>query len=217
MEPRRPHRLAHALLLLLLCVRLVPSAGPPAAVGPALGRSGTWAVGLLPRAARGNVVRDVAQTIPAARRVLDFVAGSIVFDDRIAACPRGGYSCAHRDRGSPALRWRIHLQRDATADTYPADRFLVLHEIGHAVDGLVLDASDRAAFARAVDASLHGEPCRGRDGEPCAPMVEIFADEFARWAGGFFDSYTAYRTPRLVAAEEMTRIIDRAVARRGRG
>jgi hypothetical protein len=91
----------------------------------------------------------------------------------------------------------------------------VLHELGHAVWGMVLRPADRAAFSAAVARSLAGAPCtRARSGEPCASTGEMFADEFARWAGGFAHSMTVYETPALLASTTFGDIVAAGLATR---
>jgi hypothetical protein len=66
--------------------------------------------------------------------------------------------------------------------------------------GLLLDDAQHRAFARAVRAALHGKPCVDGLGRPCAPLQEVFADEFARFAGDFAVSMSFYWTPPIFDA-----------------
>ena len=96
--------------------------------------------------------------------------------------------------------WEIHLDAQTTSATFPSNRFLVYHEIGHAVWGLLLDDAHHRAFAHAVRVALHDKACIDGLGRPCATLPEIFADEFARFAGGFAASMSFYWTPPIFDA-----------------
>jgi len=65
---------------------------------------------------------------------------------------------------------------------------------------LQFDDAHRRAFADAVRAALHGKPCVDGLGRPCAALAEVFADEFARYAGGFAASMSFYWTPPIFRA-----------------
>lgn len=156
----------------------------------------TWRFDL-PSPARAAVQVDLVQVVPAARPVVGRVAGMVAFDDDVAFCRPPAASCSRAETGLDG-RWGVHLDRDTTAGTFPSNRFLVYHEIGHAVWGRLLTLDDRRAFARAVSAALHGRPCINDQGRPCAALPEMFADEFARYAGGFAVSMSYYCTPALL-------------------
>jgi hypothetical protein len=192
---------------------LGPAAGFAPAAGPALTTAGTWQLDALTPSAARAVTTDVRDAMPRARVVLGLVDGSIAIDRNAGICGPTVDSCSGPAPAGAARPWRLHLSADTTSDTLPAYRFYVLHEIGHAVWGLLFRDRDRIAFARAVHGSLHGKPCRRvRDGRPCAPITELFADEFARWAGGFHANMTGYQTPPLLATTDMSRLIADAVA-----
>lgn len=156
----------------------------------------TWRFGL-PSAARAAVQLDLAQVVPAARPVVERLAGMVAVDDDVTLCRPPAVSCSQAGTGVDG-RWGIHLDRDTTAMTYPSNRFLVYHELGHAVWGLLLTPGSHQAFAIAVRAALHGRRCIHDQGRPCAVLPEMFADEFARYAGGFAVSMSYYCTPPLL-------------------
>lgn len=157
----------------------------------------TWRFDL-PPAARSAVQVDLGQVVPQARPVLERLAGMVSFDDDVALCRPPAASCSLAGTGLDG-RWGIHVDRDTTAMTYPSNRFLVYHELGHAVWGLLLTPGDRRAFDGAVGAALHGRQCINDQGRPCAVLPEMFADEFARYAGGFAASMSYYCTPPLLS------------------
>jgi hypothetical protein len=204
-------QLATAALLALLALFAV-SAGADATGDrpPALRSTGTWNVAGLSPAARVNVAADIAAAVPAAQAILDLLDGSIAIDADSFRCARaGGCSLAEASHGRP---WTIHVPADWVSGTYQGQRFLVLHEIGHAAWNLVLRGVDRSAFIASVDHSLAGRPCRQpRHEGPCASIGEVFADEFARWAGGFAVSMSYYETPSLLTTSEFGAVMTQAV------
>jgi hypothetical protein len=179
---------------------------------PGVATAGTWVFDGLAPAARANVLASVAAVRTSARPVLELVDGSVAVDGDVGRCPTGAESCSYPEPVGSLTRWRMHLSVVSTAGTYPSQRFMVLHEIGHAVWVLVLRDVDQAAFVAAVDRALSHRPCRRvRDGGPCAAMREVFSDEFARWAGGFKVNMTSYQTPPLLPAVAMQAIVDAGV------
>jgi hypothetical protein len=158
----------------------------------------SWLFALPPRA-RTSVQADLSAIRPAARPLLERLAGMVSFDDQVAQCRPPAVSCSFSRSGLDG-RWGIHLDAQTTAFTYPSNRFLVYHEIGHAAWGLLLTPADRRAFEAAVSRALRGRPCINDQGGPCAVLYEMFADEFARYVGGFAASMTYYCTPALLDA-----------------
>jgi hypothetical protein len=201
-------------VLVVLPLQATTAAAPPRLLAPAA----TFRLDALPPVARDDVIADVASTNAAARSAIDLVDGSIAIDLDVKRCPPLSDSCSYGEPDGATTPWRIHLGADTSGTTAPTPRFIVLHEIGHAVYGLVFDPSDRAAFEDAVRRSLHGAPCHrvrqpDKKVRPCAPIWEVFADEFARFAGGYADNLTGYDTPSLLAASTMARLVTGAVAK----
>jgi hypothetical protein len=155
-----------------------------------------WLVDL-PAGARAQVEADLAKVTPAAQPLIRRLTGRISFDGRVLSCRPPATSCSYPFSGVDG-RWGIHLDAGTTASTSPSNRFLVYHEMGHAVWGLLLGPAGRQAFDRDVRRALDGQPCRNGFGEPCAALTEMFADEFARYAGGFAASMSCYSTPPLL-------------------
>jgi len=204
-----------AAAALLAIVALFATSAGQASAGhrqSMLRSDGTWTFAGLSPAARANVAADAAAAIPAAQPVLDLLDGSIAIDTDALLCgPTGGCSRAEDSQGR---NWTMHLPSDWVSGTYQAQRFLVLHEIGHAAWHLVLHGADRSAFIAAVERSLAGRPCRQfRHEGPCAPIGEMFADEFARWAGGFEVAMSSYETPSLLTSAQFGAVMQDAMAR----
>lgn len=168
-------------------------------------------------AERAAVEQVVASARPQARALIVAVSGQIrVARSADGGCPDRTSSCVRASSrlagGKPASRGIVlelgapHLAQAAT----PLGRFVILHELGHAVDAAMLDQHARDdledAFARA---GWH--PACARPGDPvaCPAAHEVFADEFARWAGGFGVSLSAYRTPALVDDRTMGALLAR--------
>jgi hypothetical protein len=212
MRTARTRRIAVAALALVAMIPAGQGLAPAHPARVALSTAGTWDVGALDANGRSNFVADAADAIPAARPVLDLIDGSISVDADTTSCPTDA-NCSYptSDLSQP---WRIHLRQSVLADTSISSRFLALHEMGHAVWDLVFTAADQQAFAAAVRQSLHGHQCRKiRSDAPCAPINEMFADEFARWAGRFAHSSSGYETPALLDAATFGALVRGATSR----
>jgi hypothetical protein len=61
-------------------------------------------------------------------------------------------------------------------------------------------------------------PCTAQAARPgCIPVHELFADEFARWAGRFAGSLSTYATPALVSDARFAELLRRHAYPRGVG
>jgi hypothetical protein len=205
-EGRQP-RLIRALALVPLVataatLAILPTGAPGASLSalrlgtPLTGA--TWLFDLPPRA-RASVQIDLAQVTPDARPLIQRLSGMASFDARVSQCRPPAASCSTAGTGIRG-RWGIHLDADTTAFTYPSNRFLVYHEIGHAAWRLLLGSTGHRRFAQAVSHALRGRRCLNDQGRPCAVLPEMFADEFARYVGGFAASMSYYCTPPLLDA-----------------
>jgi hypothetical protein len=203
-----------ALAAAACATALVAMAAPTGSTRPGSAEpapaSGWRFAGLAP-AARAAVEADLAQLVPAARPLVHSLASAVVFDSAVSHCRGAATSCSLAKSGIGG-QWGIHLDAQTTSATFPSNRFLVYHEIGHAVWGLLLDDAHRRAFADAVRVALHGKPCVNGLNRPCAILPEVFADEFARFAGGFAVSMSFYWTPPIFDAATFGSL----VAERGR-
>jgi hypothetical protein len=192
-------------LTLLAMIAVLLGGGTDVAT-PSVPGASTWRFDL-PPAARVAVQVDLAEVVPTARPVIQRLAGVIAFDDRVNLCHAPAESCSYPNTGRDG-RWGIHLNTNVTALTFPANRFTVYHELGHAVWDLLLTPDRHRAFARAVQAALHGNRCLNDQGRPCAVLPEMFADEFARYSGGFAVSMDCYGTPPLLDAGTFGALVD---------
>lgn len=167
----------------------------------------TWLFDL-PSNAHAAVQADLDAVRPGTESLLQQLAGMVSFDDHVRNCRPPATSCSIAGSGVDG-RWGIHLDADTTAFTYPSNRFLVYHEIGHAEWGLLLGPEGRRAFTEAVSRVLRGRPCINDQDRPCGPLHEMFADEFARYVGGFAASMSYYCTPPLLDRTAFAAVIDR--------
>ena len=201
---------------LIVAASLLAASSPSGASGSSprvtLTPTGTWAFSGLSSPERANVAADIAATMPAARQVLDLVDGAVAIDPYTNLCVVGD-ACSHPDP-SAGRPWTIHLPHGTLAGTFPSQRFIVLHEIGHAVWSLVFRQVDRDAFQSAAQSAFPGGRCVATNGAACAPLYEMFADEFARWAGHFEACMDTYYTPALLTGDAFGAIVDRALAGR---
>jgi hypothetical protein len=200
--------MTHRLAVLALTAVLVGGVPQLTTGASAASDAGTWRFDL-PSAARAAVWVDLVQVVPAARPVVDRLAGMVAFDDDVAFCRPPAASCSQAGTGLDG-RWGVHVDRDTTAMTFPSNRFLVYHELGHAEWGLLLTPNDHRAFGRAASAALHGRRCINDQGGPCAVLPEMFADEFARYVGGFAASMSYYCTPPLLDTVAFGAVLDAA-------
>jgi hypothetical protein len=96
--------------------------------------SSTWRFTGMTAAAKAAVESDLILAVPAVRPLLGRLAPAVSVDAATSECRAGALSCSYRDQGIDG-RWGIHLDAQTTSATYPSNRFIVYHEIGHAVWG----------------------------------------------------------------------------------
>ncbi len=202
---------------MLGALALLPSSGPanasftpPARLDLAFDPSFT-------PAERRAVEVVIASARPQARALIVAVSGQIrVARSADGGCPDRTSSCvrssARPDDGRPASRGIVlELGREHLAEaTSPLGRFVILHELGHAVDAAMLDEAARDDLERAF-ARAGWHPACAQPGDPvaCPAPHEVFADEFARWAGGFGFSLSAYEVPALLGDGTMGELLAR--------
>jgi hypothetical protein len=164
-------------------------------------------------AERAAVTDAIASTRPEAHAILVAISSQVyVTRSAFGGCPsmhmscvRGGNPNNPSESGRPIVI-EYHQEHLNAAGTQ-LGRFLVLHEFGHAVDAAMLTAPGRNSFMAALHAgSERVGDCRGGT-TGCTAIHEQFADEFARWAGRFPSSLSAYGTPALVPTDDFTRLL----------
>lgn len=145
------------------------------------------------------------------RRLVSSIGASLTF--RVGEGTCGAFaSCAwpvEDDRVMVSIL-RAHLKS-------PEGRFVVYHELAHALDLLLLDRQGRRAISRA----MRGSPRFGCVINPaqvdldiprsewCLGDSELFADEFARWAVGDRRATGGYSTVPLLPPRTLRRLIER--------
>jgi hypothetical protein len=141
-------------------------------------RAGELSFGGTDPAWRAAVLASVARARPEAARLIGLVDG--LAGVRVAgAGPRQlGYAM---DTGG---RYAVVLDLPRVLQAYGergVDR-VVLHELGHVVDGAIVGEELEAALDAQIPA---GYPCPpGERTSACAPRAERFAETFAKWALG---------------------------------
>ena len=161
------------------------------------------------------VLRAIESTRPEARALLTEISGEVTITRaENGGCPTMHMSCVYGgDPNDPDIGGRpivvAYHQVHLTTGDSPIGRFLLLHELGHAVDAALLQPAGRRALATAIRAGArHAGSCRpGSEG--CVGIHEAFADEFARWAGRYPGSLSAYGTPALVPDDRFGALVER--------
>ena len=124
-----------------------------------------------------------------------------------ADCDELGTSCAaYLDDGT----YTMSISPADFADTFDDLRFVTLHEFGHLVDYVGLDATAYAAFRALFRASPRWRTCFPDDASPagCVEFAEVFADQFAYWATGLpADPSGGYGDPPLVDPAAFERVL----------
>jgi hypothetical protein len=169
-----------------------------------LGRSWRFDVTMRP-ADRSAFTRALATAPPFGRQLIGQLDGGVRVSRR--ACDAAESSCAeYLDDGSYALS----IAPADFADSFADLRFVTLHEFGHLVDYVGLDATAYAAFRALFRASPRWRSCFPDDSSPqgCVEFAEIFADQFAYWATGLpADPTGGYGDPPLVEPAAFERVL----------
>jgi hypothetical protein len=164
-------------------------AGGAAPRGDAAGTF-AFAAGVAP-ADRRAVLDAVAAARPEARRLIDLVDGRV--EVRIEPTGPTAIGLAESD-GSGAWIVRLDLARVAPTLGTRGIRRVVLHELGHVVDGTLVGPELAARLDAGIPA---GWGCERGTGGACADRSERFAESFAKWASDDIgvDLYVGYRVP----------------------
>jgi hypothetical protein len=169
---------------------------------------------------RAWVATAILTARPAARDLLIAVSGQVeVVLAGPDSCPREHVSCVRAGDHGDGRHIVVALQRDHLDEVgTPRGRFLVLHELAHAVDAAMLGSDGRRAFERALRTTAPALPCTAGAARPgCIPVHELFADEFARWAGRFAGSLSTYATPALIGDAQFAALLQQHARPRGVG
>ena len=169
-----------------------------------LGRS--WQFDPTMRAADRAVFRRALATAPPlARRLIAQLDGGVEVSRR--ACDNAESSCAeYLADGS----YKLSIAPADFADTFADLRYVTLHEFGHIVDYVGLDASAYSAFRTLFRASPGWRSCFPDDASDtgCVVFSEILADQFAYWATGLpADPSGGYGDPPLASPAAFERIL----------
>jgi hypothetical protein len=125
-----------------------------------------------------QVIADaVARATPGARRLVAAVDGLVDLD--VAPAQAGAVGTTQQQ----GARFEVVLNLGAAsraAGRRGIDR-LVLHELGHVVDGALVPDALRDQLVAQVP---KGYGCLDAETGACAAPVEIFAESFAKWATG---------------------------------
>jgi hypothetical protein len=125
-----------------------------------------------------QVVRTaVAHAKPDARRLIDAVDGLVDLDVAQTQAGSVGTTQMVGDRFKVVL----NLGAAARAAGQRAIDRLVLHELGHVVDGALVPDDLRDRMVAEVPRPYG---CLGSNSGACAAPVEVFAESFAKWATG---------------------------------
>jgi hypothetical protein len=126
---------------------------------------------------RQVIVDAVARATPGARRLVAAVDGLVDLD--VAPAQAGAVGTTQQQ----GARFEVVLNLGAAsraAGRRGIDR-LVLHELGHVVDGALVPDALRDQLVAQVP---KGYGCLDAETGACAAPVEIFAESFAKWATG---------------------------------
>jgi hypothetical protein len=126
---------------------------------------------------RQVIVDAVARATPDARRLVAAVDGLVDLD--VAPTQAGAVGTTQQQ----GARFKVVLDLGAAsraAGRRGIDR-LVLHELGHVVDGALVPDTLRDQLVAQVS---KGYGCLDAQTGSCAAPVEVFAESFAKWATG---------------------------------
>lgn len=158
----------------------------------------------LPRDAVGVLEQHLAGAPPVARRLTRLVAPHLTF--RIA---RDAVDRAHGVPLPDGGRRYVITLRPTSWQATRRGRFVFLHEIGHIVDWAFVGPSLRDKFRAAFAESPRHRACfEWRGG--CVPEHEVFAEQFAFWAGADRRLRSGYATPPLLSRAAFGRLMEEA-------
>jgi hypothetical protein len=141
----------------------------------------TFSAGVSP-ADRQLVLRDIAGARPEARRLIDTVDGLVVIsvgDTSGDGADTIGYTQFVGDHFDVRLNLAAVYQADGERGT----QRLILHELGHVVDAVLVKPDLAAKLDAPIPAGYGCDPM-AQSPIGCAPREERFAETFSKWCTG---------------------------------
>jgi hypothetical protein len=130
---------------------------------------------------RQLVLREIASARPEARRLIDDVDGLVTI--HVGPATAGGADAVGLTTGSAkGFDVTLDLATVWLQDGERGVQRLVLHELGHVVDAVLVKPDLAARLDAQIPASYGCDPQQPDIG--CAPRQERFAETFAKWCTG---------------------------------
>ena len=118
------------------------------------------------------------------------------------------------DIGGAAPHWEVNLSYAVLRGATKLDAHITLHELGHVIDGALIDDELREAIFAQLARSPAWQPCWPMplgSSSRCVRAPEIFADQFAFWATGRREVRSSYNVPPLLHRAQFGRIMQRTL------
>jgi hypothetical protein len=154
-----------------------------------IGMSGLW---------RSRFLTAFTNAPPLYRQIAHDLDGAV--DVKLASCGPAA-SCA----GWDGQRYYISMSPQHLKSPFAS--FAVLHEFGHIVQFLGLDADGYAAFRQLFAQSPAWRNCFPSGQGGCVPFVELLADQFAFWASGQRSRRSGYNDPPLASPQAFANVL----------
>jgi hypothetical protein len=130
---------------------------------------------------RQLVLREIASARPEARRLIDMVDGLVTI--HVGSATAGGADAVGLTAGTPkGFDVTLDLAAVWQQDGERGVQRLVLHELGHVVDAVLVKPDLASRLDALIPASYGCDPQQPDIG--CAPRQERFAETFAKWCTG---------------------------------
>src|SRR5262245_41628424 len=123
----------------------------------------------------------------------------------------------HTDQeiGGAGAAWEVNLSPAVLDNAGKLDAHITLHELGHVIDGVLIDDAARARIFTVLARSPAWQPCWAMplgSSSRCVRAPEMFADQFAFWATGRRDVRSSYNVPPLLHRAQFGRLMQGVVA-----
>ena len=143
------------------------------------------------------VLRRLKRAPSVVGELLYRVAGRLTIHRSMPEAPAGGNFTETQYDGTH-VAWQVNLSQYTLNWSSKLGAHLTMHELGHVIDGALIDDDLRNAFLALFRPSPYWNDCypmpQGASSR-CVRAPEIFADQFAFWATGFGDVRTFYNLP----------------------